>query len=96
MRESMTCPSRGWDQLNKGGRDPTELEDAVLGLLEDAGVDTARCDRIIAEIDAWQEEQANAEAAARERKTAALCGDCPPVGYPTDKTRCAVCPRRLP
>ncbi len=23
-----------------------------------------------------------------------LCEDCPPVGYPTDKTRCAPCPRR--
>jgi hypothetical protein len=23
-----------------------------------------------------------------------LCSDCPPVGYPTDKTRCAPCPRR--
>lgn len=24
---------------------------------------------------------------------ATLCSDCPPVGYPTDKTRCATCPR---
>ncbi len=23
----------------------------------------------------------------------ALCSDCPPEGYPTDKTRCAPCPR---
>lgn len=23
-----------------------------------------------------------------------LCSDCPPVGYITDKTRCALCPRR--
>lgn len=23
-----------------------------------------------------------------------LCGDCPPAGYPTDKTRCTACPRR--
>jgi hypothetical protein len=23
-----------------------------------------------------------------------MCGDCPPVGYPTDKTRCEPCPRR--
>ena len=22
-----------------------------------------------------------------------LCGDCPPVGYPTDETRCDECPR---
>lgn len=22
-----------------------------------------------------------------------LCSDCPPVDYPTDKTRCADCPR---
>lgn len=24
----------------------------------------------------------------------ALCSDCPPVGYPNDKTRCLPCPRR--
>ena len=24
-----------------------------------------------------------------------MCSDCPPVGYPTDKTRCTPCPRRL-
>lgn len=23
-----------------------------------------------------------------------VCSDCPPVGYPTDKTRCYPCPRR--
>ena len=23
-----------------------------------------------------------------------LCEGCPPVGYPTDETRCAECPRR--
>jgi len=27
---------------------------------------------------------------------AGLCEDCPPEGYPTDKTRCATCPRRVP
>ncbi len=26
--------------------------------------------------------------------SASLCEDCPPVGYPTDKTRCTPCPRR--
>lgn len=25
---------------------------------------------------------------------APMCDDCPPVGYPTDKTRCDECPRR--
>lgn len=25
-----------------------------------------------------------------------LCSDCPPVGYPTDKTRCVDCPRTPP
>lgn len=25
---------------------------------------------------------------------AAMCEDCPPLGYPTDKTRCAECPHR--
>ena len=28
------------------------------------------------------------------RAVAMLCSDCPPVGYPTDKTRCSDCPRR--
>lgn len=23
-----------------------------------------------------------------------FCDDCPPIGYPTDETRCAPCPRR--
>lgn len=32
----------------------------------------------------------------REAAEAALCSDCPPVGYPTDETRCAPCPRRPP
>lgn len=34
----------------------------------------------------------------REPKSAesALCSDCPPVGYPTDETRCNPCPRRSP
>lgn len=27
-------------------------------------------------------------------ETTALCENCPPVGYPTDKTRCTPCPRR--
>jgi len=24
-----------------------------------------------------------------------FCQDCPPIGYPTDRTRCLPCPRRL-
>ena len=24
-----------------------------------------------------------------------LCDDCPPIAYPTDKTRCTPCPRRV-
>lgn len=31
-----------------------------------------------------------------EEVAAGLCEDCPPVGYPTDKTRCLPCPRRAP
>lgn len=39
--------------------------------------------------DSWQQEiQQDAQPAMR------LCSDCPPVDYPTDKTRCAPCPRR--
>ena len=28
--------------------------------------------------------------------SAAFCDDCPPLGCPTDKTRCLECPRRTP
>lgn len=31
---------------------------------------------------------------AEGNTAAGLCEDCPPVGYPTDKTRCLECPRR--
>lgn len=34
--------------------------------------------------------------AAAEGEKDKLCDDCPPVGYPTDKTRCLPCPRRIP
>lgn len=33
-------------------------------------------------------------AAVKGLTIADLCSDCPPVGYPTDKTRCEPCPRR--
>ena len=36
-----------------------------------------------------------AQAARIEALTALICSDCPPVDYPTDKTRCAPCPRRV-
>ena len=31
---------------------------------------------------------------AKQEQLEALCEDCPPVGYPTDRTRCLPCPRR--
>lgn len=33
-------------------------------------------------------------AARGQEQPECLCSDCPPIGYPTDKTRCAPCPRR--
>lgn len=27
------------------------------------------------------------------QKADTLCSDCPPIGYPTNKTRCLLCPR---
>jgi len=33
-------------------------------------------------------------AAGQGEDAEVLCSDCPPVGYPTDKTRCLPCPRR--
>lgn len=32
--------------------------------------------------------------AIRQNRDSGLCSDCPPVGYPTDETRCGPCPRR--
>ena len=39
----------------------------------------------------WQKRALEAEA-----KLNVLCSDCPPLAYPTDKTRCDPCPRRSP
>lgn len=36
------------------------------------------------------------ECATHPTTPASLCEDCPPVGYPTEKTRCDPCPRRTP
>jgi len=36
------------------------------------------------------------ELLARAKHPDAMCGDCPPIGYPTDKTRCNTCPRKIP
>jgi hypothetical protein len=38
--------------------------------------------------------EVRARAAAEKATDRPLCYDCPPVGYPTDKTRCDECPRR--
>ena len=38
--------------------------------------------------------RARAAAADEKPRDRPLCYDCPPVGYPTDKTRCDECPRR--
>jgi hypothetical protein len=40
------------------------------------------------------EEAADELARLRAQLEAMLCSDCPPIGYPTDKTRCTPCPRR--
>lgn len=37
---------------------------------------------------------AAAEFLLNRRIAAMLCSDCPPVGYPTDSTRCDKCPRK--
>ena len=36
-----------------------------------------------------------ADLALAEACAGKLCSDCPPVWYPTDRTRCAECPRRM-
>jgi hypothetical protein len=41
-------------------------------------------------------DRATRAAPAQPAAAPALCSDCPPIGYPTDKTRCDECPRREP
>lgn len=41
-----------------------------------------------------EEDRAKFDAAALAVGAENLCSDCPPPGYPTDKTRCGPCPRR--
>jgi hypothetical protein len=54
---ALMCPSHGPNPYDQG-HDPTELEDAILGLLEDAGMDTTRCDAVMAIIDDWYRNRA--------------------------------------
>lgn len=63
-QSSLGCPSHGADHLWDGG-DPTVLQEAVLALLEDAGVPTERCDRIMIELDEFH---ADEMCAADERR----------------------------
>ncbi len=44
--------------------------------------------------DAYLDRVADERAARELRDPEDVCGDCPPVGYPTDRTRCTPCPRR--
>lgn len=39
------------------------------------------------------QENLRAEQAVPKSDSVAICCDCPPLDYPTDKTRCAECPR---
>jgi hypothetical protein len=39
--------------------------------------------------------EAEAEALQQKYWPKPHCEDCPPPNYPTDKTRCAECPRRF-
>lgn len=41
-------------------------------------------------------DQAKSHPAPAQEPVAARCEDCPPVGYPTDRTRCTPCDRRAP
>lgn len=49
---------------------------------------------IISQQAATIREQAGEIERLKDKLTRMLCEDCPPVGYPTDKTRCTPCPRR--
>lgn len=42
----------------------------------------------------WEWYRFAAESLLHRRIAAMPCSDCPPVGYPTDRTRCEECPRR--
>jgi hypothetical protein len=74
------------------------------GDLDDPGYwEYLRVDQFLTELlcgTAEQQERDHALAAppadATEAKADDLCEDCPPTGYPTDKTRCIPCPRRAP
>jgi uncharacterized paraquat-inducible protein A len=42
----------------------------------------------------WKKEELSLKRRLRRMKKARVCSDCPPVGYPTDKTRCSTCPNK--
>jgi len=45
------------------------------------------------DIPDFMRNQKNLAAERLKDSTKARCDDCPPIGYPTEKTRCAECPR---
>lgn len=47
------------------------------------------------DLSAWLRSRINARVSNEPAPPSALCADCPPVGYSTDKTRCSPCPRRM-
>lgn len=55
MRQSLSCPSRSTPEVADAGI--SELQEKVLGLLEDAGIPTKTNDAVLALIDAAEWEQ---------------------------------------
>ena len=87
LRDDMTL---GWDDNYPWGdvSDEKKYLNKILGSSEGAAGGSARKDeQDCSPVDARPQD-------AQSTPVAEFCEDCPPDGYPTDKTRCKHCPRR--
>lgn len=62
----------------------------------DGGCGNSECGLCKADAEAARIRHEFYQAMESNRTDRVLCSDCPPIGYPTDKTRCDSCPRFLP
>jgi hypothetical protein len=84
--------SLAWRRLH-GPTDPARNSSAMIAVA--IAAEAVIRERNLRAFDGGELTTKISEAKEREEMSEkSLCGDCPPIGYPTDETRCAPCPRR--
>src|SRR6185437_3679480 len=91
MQNAHNWINEHWDEIESG-----QVVDVQYILNETTMPKTAEIGvHALAEL-LWPSGSSDKPAEGPSEDPSALCSDCPPVGYPTDRTRCTECPRREP